>query len=202
MENKRKQQILTQANQAYKSWTSSLSSQTFTSEIDNTIEKICQSLAFGTIVSSGHNSPASYIGTYKQCFNLKQRFGGQIGALKNNWYWIGLASVEQIRYTVHNYRKNFQVSVLEQDLINTVLLLGEVASLDIKYGIKEQNLSVYIGGYMICILLKRHYGGKIGKKHNHWFWKGYASFYHIDYVYKNYQQSARRYNRKKIILKL
>ena len=202
METKRKQQILTQTNQVYKSWTNGLSSKTSINEIDNTIEKICKSLAFGTIVSSGRNSPASYIGSYKQCFNLKQRFGGQIGALNNNWYWIGLAGIEQISYSVHNFRKNFRISVIEKDIVEITLLLGGIASLDIKYGIKEQNLSVYIGGYMICILLKRQYGGKIGKRYNHWFWKGYASFYQIDYVCKNYQQSARRHNRKKIILKL
>lgn len=200
MDNRRKTQLLHQANNAYKGWTKKLSAHAPVSEIDNILEQICKSLAFGTIIVSGRYNPASYIGTSKQCKELKRIFGGQIGAISNNWYWIGYASADDIRRTVRNYHKNFQVSVLEDDVADATLNLGEVASLDIKYGFKECNLAVYIGGYMVCILLKRNLGGKVGRKYNHWFWKGNASFAQIDAVCKSYQNTARRYRRKKIIL--
>ncbi|MBE6443493.1 MAG: hypothetical protein E7020_02355 [Alphaproteobacteria bacterium] len=200
MEEKRKQQLLAQADNFYKCWTKGLNSQSPVSEIDNTIEKICSSLAFGTIIVSGRHSPASYIGTHKQCHKLRQVFGGQVGALRNNWYWIGLASADDIRRTVYNPRKNFQVSVLENDIVDATLNIGEVASLDIKYGFKECNLAVYIGNYMVCILLKRNFGGKVSRKYNHWYWKGNASFYQIDKIREPYQKTARRFHRKKIVL--
>ena len=200
MDNRRKEQLLNQANSAYKGWTKKLSAHAPVSEIDNILEQICKSLAFGTIIVSGRHNPASYIGTSKQCKGLKEAFGGQVGAISNNWYWIGYASADDIRRKVSNPLKNFQVSVLENDVADATLNLGEVASLDIKYGFKECDLAVYIGGYMVCILLKRQLGGKIGKKYNHWYWKGNASFSQIDTVRTSYQKVARRYRRKKIIL--
>ncbi|MBR2033617.1 MAG: hypothetical protein IKA03_02975 [Alphaproteobacteria bacterium] len=201
MDQRKKQQILKLANQAYKGWTQGLCPQTTISEIDCTIEKICKYLAFGSIIVSGRNNPSAYIGTYKHCFELKKSFAGQIGAINNNWYWLGFADADNIRRIVHNRGKNFQVCVLKKDIIDTTLFLGEIASLDIKYGIKEQNFSVYIGNYMVCILLKRYFGGKLEKKYNHWCWKGYANFHQIDKICKDYQQSSRRYHRKKIVLK-
>ncbi len=202
MENRRKQQLLVQADNAYKGWTKNLNPKSPVSEVDKTLEQICSSLAFGTIVVSGRHNPASYIGTYKQCYNLKQLFGGQIGALSNNWYWIGIANADDIRNVVHNPRKNFQVSVLVADVADAILNLGEIASLDIKYGYEECNLAVYIGGYMVCILLKRSFGGKVGRKYNHWYWKGNATFRQIDEVCKGYQKTSRRYRRKKIVITL
>ncbi len=200
MEKQRKDQLLSQADQVYKGWVKGLDPHSPISEVDNTIEKICSSIAFGTIIVSGRYKPASYIGTCKQCRDLKQKFGGQVGAISNNWYWIGIASSDDISRLVHNPRKNFKVSVLEGDVADATLNLGEIVSLDIKYGFKECNYSVYIGGYMICILLKRSLGGKVGRKYNHWYWKGNANFYQIDSIYQAYQRTAKRYRRKKIVI--
>ena len=161
---------------------------------------ISHKMAFGTIIVTGRNNPASYIGTYKQCTNLKKSFGGQIGAISNVWYWIGFAHKDDICKSVKNKQKNLIINVPEDDIEETTLNIGEIASLDIRYGKSRNGRASYMGNYKVCILLRRKFGGKIGKIYNLWHWIGFAPFDDITKVYKEYQSKSKRFRRKRIQL--
>ena len=199
MEQKRKQQLLDQADKAYKSWIKRLDQESSVDDIDEQVEMISKALAFGTIISTGRRNPSGYIGTFKQCKTLKTMFGGQIGAISNVWYWIGYALINDIGKAVCNNQKNLIFNVPETDLEDTVLNISEVASLDIKYGNKYGSRSLYMGSYKACINLKRKFGGKIGRRYNHWHWIGNASFQAITATYQEYQKSSGRFRRKRIV---
>ncbi len=199
MEEKRKQQLLQQADKAYKSWINRLDQESSIDDIDEQVEMISNALAFGTIISTGRRNPSGYIGTFKQCKTLKNLFGGQIGVISYVWYWLGYALTDEISKVVGNSRKNLVLNVPEPDLEDTVLNISEIASLDIKYGNKYSGRALYIGGYKVCINLKRRFGGKIGRLYNHWHWIGNASFQSITTTYQEYQKSSKRFKRKRIV---
>ena len=200
METNRKRQILSQSEEAYKVWLKYITPTSTVDNIEETVETICSKLAFGTIIVSGSRNPAAYIGTYRQCKDLKESFGGQVGVISNVWYWIGFARADSICKIVKNKQKNLIINTPPGDIADVVLNVGEVASLNIRYGNTKNGRASYVGSYKVCILLRRLYGGKMGKLYNHWYWIGFASFDNISEVYKNYQASAKRFNRKRIVL--
>ena len=200
MEPKRKEQLEQQIDKAYKCWVKNIDPKSTIDDIDDTIKMISDELFFGTIIVTGKRNPSSYIGTYKQCQTLKNSFGGQTGAISNVWYWIGYASKEQISKLVANKKKNITISIPVDDLEEAILSFGETASLDIRYGCFENGRISYIGCYKICTLLRKTYGGKIGKINNHWHWIGYANFEEMTLLYQNYQRNTKRYRRKKVVL--
>lgn len=200
MEQKRKNQLLEKVDNAYKSWYKTIDPNSDTDNVEEVIQKISDKLFFGTIVLTGRHNPSAYIGTYTQCKKLKTSFDGQVGVISNVWYWIGYANSDTITKIVANKKKNLIISIPVEDLENAILNFGEIASLDILYKGVENGRVSYIGGYRKCILLRKSYGGKIGKINNHWHWFGYADFDNVDTAYQNYQRKNRRYNRKKIIL--
>ena len=102
MEDNRKKQIISQAQNAYKVWLKHINSSSAYDNIEATVDTICTKLAFGTIIVSGNRNPSSYIGTYRQCKDLKYVFGGQVGVISNVWYWIGFANVDSISKIVKN----------------------------------------------------------------------------------------------------
>ena len=200
MEQKRKQQLAEQVDKAHKGWVKNIDQSSTVDDIDDVVKMISDELAFGTIIVTGKKNPSSYIGTYKQCQNLKKLYGGQIGVISNVYYWIGYASPEKISQIVANKKKNLIISIPINDLEEAILCFGETASLDIRYGGFESNRTLYIGGYKICTLLRKKYGGKIGKINNHWHWIGFADFDKMTLLYQNYQRKTKRYKRKKIII--
>ena len=198
MEQQRKKQLLKQAREAYKSWLKFIDQNSKVDDIEEIVEMICEKLSFGTIIISGKGNPASYIGTYRQCMDLKKSFSGQVGVISNVWYWLGFAQKESISKTVKNRKKNLIISVLADDIEEATLNIGEVASLNIRYGTSEKGRSSYVGNYKVCTLLRRKYGGKMGRFYNHWFWIGIATFDEIEKVYTSYQSKAKRFKRKRI----
>ena len=200
MEQRRKDQLLKKVDDAYKRWCKKLDPKSNEDNVEEVIQKISDDLAFGTIIVAGRYNPSSYIGTYTQCKKLKNSFDGQIGVVSHVWYWTGYANSDTISKIVANKKKNLVISVPLEDLEDAILNFCEVASLNIRYeGTKNGRVS-YIGGYKECILLRKAYKGKIGKINNHWHWFGYADFYDVEVVYRNYQRKNRRYKRKKIVL--
>ena len=200
MEYNRKKQIISQVENAYQVWLKHISVKSNVDNIEQTIEIICSKLAFGTIIVTGSRNPVSYVGTFKQCRDLKQNFGGQVGVISNVWYWIGYAKFDAVREIVKNKQKNLVLSVPPGDIAETTLNVGELASMNIRYGNSKNGRASYVGSYKVCILLRRRYGGKIGKLYNHWYWIGHATFDNISDIYNSYQASAKRFNRKRIIL--
>lgn len=200
MKDSRKIQLLKQLEKAYRVWLKYINEKSDIDDIEQTIEIISSKLAFGTIIATGRRNPSAYIGTYRQCHDLKQNFDGQIGVISNNWYWIGYAIIDDISKIVKNKQKNLVVNVPADDIEDATLNVGELASLDIRYGNAENGRSSYIGNYKVCILLRQKYGGKIGKLYNHWHWIGFASFDDIEKVYSSYQAKAKRFKRKRIVL--
>lgn len=200
MKQKRKNQLLEKVEKAYKGWLKNINQNSTVDDIEDTINIISNTLAFGTIVITGKNSISSYIGTYSQCKKLKLSFDGQIGAISNVWYWIGFASSEEISKIVENKKKNLVLSVPTDEIECATLNFGEIASLDILYGCNKHGRISYIGGYKACILLRKTYGGKISKINNHWHWIGFADFDNAEAIYKRYQKKTSRFRRKKIIL--
>ena len=199
MEKRRQQQLLEQTDKAYKCWLKNIDSKSNVDDIEETIEIISEALAFGTIIVSGRHNPSAYIGTYKQCADLKKQYGGQIGAVSNSWYWLGFAQTDSLQRLVNNQKKNLILNVPDRDIEDAALNICEVASLDIKYGCSHNGRASYIGSYKVCILLKRKFGGKIGRICNHWHWIGLANFEQITEVYGNYQKSNKRFRRKQIV---
>ena len=202
MEQRRKKQLAEHVDKAYKRWVKNIDREATVDNIEETVKMISDELAFGTIITTGKKNPSSYIGTYKQCQNLKKSFGGQIGVISNVWYWAGIAYTEDISKIVANKKKNLVISVPVNDFEEAILCFGETASLDIRYGCFENGRISYIGGYKICILLRKTFGGKIGKINNHWHWIGYANFKKMTYIYQNYQRNTKRYKRKKVVVSL
>ena len=200
MEANRKKQLFNQVDKAYKAWMSSIDQSSKVDDIEQVIEMISNKLAFGTIIVSGRGNPSSYIGTYRQCADLKKAFGGQIGIIANNWYWAGIAYSDDIRKVVKNKQKNLQISVPANDIEEATLNIGKIASLNIRYGNDNGGRASYVGNYKVCIFLRRKYGGKIGKLYNHWHWIGNAGFDEIELVYEDYQSRAKRFKRKGIVL--
>lgn len=200
MKQSRKKQLFDQVDKAYKAWINGIDQKSKVDDIEQIIEMISNKLAFGTIIISGRGNPSSYIGTYRQCADLKKAFGGQIGVISNSWYWAGIAHPDAIRKTVKNKRKNLQISVLANDIEEAILNIGEIASLNIRYGNGCSGRASYIGNYKVCILLRRKYGGRIGRYYNHWHWIGEASFDEIELVYEDYQSQGRRFKRKRVVL--
>lgn len=200
MELSRKKQLFNQANNTYKSWLKHIDQNSKVDDIEQIVEKICKKLAFGTIIITGKGNPSSYIGTYRQCSDLKKNFGGQTGVISNVWYWVGFANKDDISKLVKNKQKNMIINVLADDIEEVILNIGEIASLNIRYGNGNGGRASYVGNYKVCILLRRKYGGKIGRHYNHWYWIGEASFDEIELVYEDYQSKARRFKRKKVML--
>lgn len=199
MEAKRKQQLYKQIDNAYKAWYKKLDPHSKVDDIEETLEMISQHLAFGTIIVSGRNNPSAYIGTHKHCAEIKRIYGGQIGAISNSWYWLGITYTDNIQKIAKNPRKNLIINVPADDIEDSVLTIGEISSLDIKYGCEHNGRASYIGSYKVCILLKRKFGGKIGKLYNHWHWIGFADFQQITLIHDDYHKKTRRFHRKKII---
>lgn len=200
MEKNRKEQLYDQLTKAYKSWVKLIDQNPSDDNIEQMLELISTKLAFGTIIVSGRKNPSSYIGTYKQCITLKKLLGGQVGAISNVWYWIGVAQSDDIRKIVKNKQKNLVINVPVTDIEEATLGVGEMASLDIRYGSCLSDRVSYIGNYKVCILLRHKFGGKIGKIHNHWHWIGVASFEDISKIYTDYQSKSKRFKRKRIVL--
>ena len=101
---------------------------------------------------------------------------------------------------VKNKQKNLIINIPPADICEITLNIGEIASMNIRYGNSKNGRSSYVGNYRVCILLRRKYGGKIGKIYNHWYWIGFTSFDNISEVCKTYQAKAKRFKRKRIIL--
>ena len=200
MEEKRKKQIMQAVDQAYRSWAEKDVPESQEDGINKAIQFISQNMALGVIIVSGKNNPSAYIGTYRQCKDLKEQFSGQMAPIDNNWYWIGNAASKNIESTVKNFRKNLIITILPKDMEETVLNVAEAASFDIKYGEKTGGTAAYIGNYRVCTLLKAKYKGKIGKSYNHWYWIGKASFQEITKLYKAYQSRSKRFRRKRVVL--
>lgn len=200
MENRRKQQIMQMVDNAIYSWRKNISTETDYDDIEDTIEMITNTIAFGVIIVSGRNNPAGYVGTYRQCMDLKKNYGGQTGAISNVWYWIGYESADNIGQIVKNTKKNLTIPIPSTDIEETILNVGEACSIDIKYGNTVGGRASYIGNYRVCALLKAKYNGRIGKSYNHWYWIGKASFQEITKLYKAYQSRSKRFRRKRIVL--
>ena len=96
MEQRRKDQLLKKVDDAYKRWCKKLDPKSNEDNVEEVIQKICDDLAFGTIIVAGRYNPSSYIGTYTQCKKLKNSFDGQIGVVSHVWYWIGYANSDTI----------------------------------------------------------------------------------------------------------
>ena len=200
MENRRKQQILQTVDNAIYAWRKNINTETDYDDIEDTIEMITNTIAFGVIIVSGRNNPASYVGTYRQCMDLKEKFGGQTGAISNVWYWVGYESADAIGKIVKNTKKNLIIPIPSNDMADTILNVSEACSIDIKYGNTAGKRASYIGNYRVCTLLKAKYNGKIGKSYNHWYWIGQASFQEITKLYKAYQSRSKRFRRKRVVL--
>ncbi|MBE6467156.1 MAG: hypothetical protein E7004_00990 [Alphaproteobacteria bacterium] len=200
MENQRKRQLVNQVGRVYNSIITSVDQKSKVDDVSPIVKELSEKLAFGIIIHSGRGCPASYIGTHKQCTSLKDAFQGQVGALSNNWYWVGIASSDDIRKTVKNKQKNQVINVLASDVADATLNIGLVASLDIRCADDYGKQTAYVGNYKVCTLLRRKYGGKIGRIYNSWHWIGEASLDEIELVYKDYQSKSKRFKRKKIVL--
>lgn len=200
MEKKRRLQILQTVDNAIYAWQKNISIETDYDDIEETIEMITQTISFGIIIVSGKNNPSAYVGTYRQCMDLKKIFGGQIGAISNVWYWVGYEKLDTIGKLVKNNKKNLTINVPPVDIADTILNVAEACSIDIKYGNTAGNRASYIGNYRVCTLLKAKYQGKMGKSYNHWYWIGNASFQEITKLYKAYQSRCKRFRRKRIVL--
>lgn len=199
MEEKRKQQLMQITKKAYTELIDKIDPNPTADKVSQTVKYICETIAFGTIIVSGCQNPASYIGTYTQCKKLKAKFGGQIGAISNVWYWMGYASSDAITKIVANPKKNLILSVTANDIEETTLNLGEIVSMDIVYGYDPTEHFSYIGSYKTCLLLRQALGGKICKYKNHWHWIGYAKLQQIANVCNSYHSQSKRYKRKKIV---
>lgn len=200
MENRRKQQILQTVDNAIYAWRKNINTETDYDDIEDTIEMITNTIAFGVIIVSGRNNPSAYVGTYRQCMDLKEKFGGQTGAISNVWYWVGYESADAIGKIVKNTKKNLIIPIPSNDMADTILNVSEACSIDIKYGNTAGKRASYIGNYRVCTLLKAKYNGKIGKSYNHWYWIGQASFQEITKLYKAYQSRSKRFRRKRVVL--
>ena len=200
MEKTRKQQIMQIVDNAIYAWQKNISTQTDYDDIEDTIEMITHTMAFGVIIVSGRNNPTGYVGTYRQCMDLKENYGGQTGTISNVWYWIGYESADKIGQIVKNTKKNLTIPIPSTDIEETILNVGEACSIDIKYGNSVGGRASYIGNYRVCTLLKAKYNGQIGKSYNHWYWIGKASFQEITQLYKAYQSRSGRFRRKRIVL--
>ena len=185
---------------ATKAWCKNICTNATYDDIEETIEMITKTLSFGIILCSGKHHPSAYIGTYRQCLNLKQKLNGQVGAISNIWYWLGFGNADVISKIVNNVKKNMIISIPAEDVEETTLNVGEVVSLDIKYGNDTFGRNTYIGSFKVCTLLKAKYKGKMGKSYNHWYWIGEANFQEITNLYKAYQKDNRRFHRKQIVL--
>ena len=102
--------------------------------------------------------------------------------------------------TAKNKQKNQVINVLASDVADATLNIGMVASLDIRCADDYDKQTAYVGNYKVCTLLRRKYGGKIGRIYNSWHWIGEASMDEIELVYKDYQSKSKRFKRKKIVL--
>ncbi len=200
MENRRKQQIMQTVDNAIYAWRKNINTETDYDDIEDTIEMITNTIAFGIIIVSGRNNPSAYVGTYRQCMDLKEKFGGQTGAISNVWYWVGYESADAIGKIVKNTKKNLIIPIPSNDMADTILNVSEACSIDIKYGNTAGKRASYIGNYRVCTLLKAKYNGKIGKSYNHWYWIGQASFQEITKLYKAYQSRSKRFRRKRVVL--
>ena len=202
MEKSRKKQLVNQVGRVYKTLLESVDKKTKVDDVKLIVEELCQKLAFGIIIHSGKGWPSSFIGTYKQCAMLKDKFNGQMGVLSNNWYWIGMSNPDDIRKLVKNKQKNVSINVLGPDIADATLNVGLIASLDIRCADDYGKESAYVGNYKVCTLLHRKYGGKMSKFYNHWYWIGQASLDEIELVYEAYHEKAKRFKRKEIVLNL
>ncbi len=201
MEKRRKEQLLQLATRAYRAWQKEIDLDSEVDDIEDMVQKISKALAFGTIISSGRNNLAAYIGQYRQCMDLKGTYDGRIKPLGNVWCWIGYADIKDIDTMVKNPNKNLVINVPERDLAETVLNIGDIASMDIKYGQEHNGRTLYIGSFKVCCLLRGKYDGKIAKLYNHWHWIGKAGFADISAVCNKYHHKNCRFNRKRIILR-
>ena len=199
MEKKRQQQIMQTVENAIYAWRKNIKTGA-DDDIEKTIEMITNTMAFGIIISTGKKNPTAYIGTYRQCMDLKENSGGQIGTISNIWYWIGYENSDTIAKIVKNPQKNITISILPTDMADTILNVGEACSIDIKYGNSSGGRASYIGSYKVCTLLKAKYKGKIGKSYNHWYWIGKASFKEVTNLYRAYQSRSKRFRRRRIVL--
>lgn len=200
MEKRRKQQIMQMVEKASRSWAKNINTASDKDDIEETIEMITKALAFGIILHSGKSEPCAYIGTYLQCQNLKNSLNGQMGAINNLWYWVGYTNINTIEQIVKNKNKNLIISIPPADIEETIVNIGEIASLDIRYGNDTYGRNTYIGSFKICTLLKAKYNGKMGKSYNHWYWIGNANFQEITNLYQAYQKRCKRFRKKHIVL--
>lgn len=200
MEKKRQLQIMQTVENAVYAWRKNINTETDYDDIEETIEMITHTMAFGVIIVSGKKNPAAYIGTYRQCMDLKENSGGQIGVISNVWYWVGHENSDTIAKLVRNAKKNLTINIPPTDMADTILNVGEACSIDIKYGNNAGGRASYIGNYRVCTLLKAKFDGKIGKSYNHWYWIGKASFKEITKLYKAYQSRSCRFRRRRIVL--
>ena len=200
MEKTRQRQLVNQVGRVYKTLIESVDNKSKVDDVSVIVKELSEKLAFGIIIHSGRGWPTSYIGTYKQCANLKKEFGGQVGVLSNNWYWIGYASSDDVCKLVKNKKKNISIHVMGSDICDATLNIGLVASLDIRCADDYGKETAYVGNYRVCTLLRRKYGGKIGKICNHWHWIGSASLDELELVYETYHQKSKRFKRREIVL--
>ena len=200
MDARKQKQIKQVVNAEYRVWIQNLPKFSTAAKIYDDVNTICQSICKGVIITTSRHGRSAYLGSYTQCLTLKKSFKGQVGAINNLWYWIGYASADDIRKLVKNTQRNVVISVPEIYLTEAVLLAGDTASVDIKYGSRQQGCAAYVGCYKVCLNLKRLYKGKIGKSGNHWYWIGKTGFEQIDNVFKANQQKSKRYRRRYIVL--
>ena len=200
MNETRKRQLVNQVGRVYKTLIESVDNKSKVDDVKKIVEELSEKLAFGIIIHSGRGCPTSYIGTYRQCADLKNEFGGQIGVLSNNWYWLGYAFSDDVRKLVKNKQKNIGINVMTADVCDATLNIGLIASLDIRCADDYGKQTAYVGNYRVCTLLHRKYGGKIGKINNHWHWIGSVSLDEIELVYQSYQEKAKRFKRREIVL--
>ncbi len=202
MEKKRKIQILKKLEDTYQAWKAQINISSNVDNIEEIVELVGRATALGTIVLSQSRALSAYIGTHTQCDLLKEKFDGQVGCVSNVWYWIGGENTDDISSVVKNLKKNLIITVPDDDFLEMTLLAGEMMSLDIVYAGDEKNGRVcYLGAFKPSCLLKKKFGGRIGKSYNLWYWIGNADFDAVSPVYKAYQQKEPRYRRKKIVLK-
>ncbi len=197
MDASRKKQIIQEVENLCLNWKSGVKGNWSQKE---TAEYICKSISCGIILTAGRHFPAAYVGPNKQCLLLKKQFGGRIGNAGHGCFWLGYASGKDINRCCPAVSSNKVYQILAEDMAELLLEICMRKSADIKYSSHKPSPCFYIGSQRICVLLKRSFGGKIKHCHFAWYWTGTSNAEGISEIIKNYRETSKRYNKKRIVI--